>query len=137
MSDMKETDFPPPEPQPFVTEEGREIQRLRAELAAERETTVSLLRTIALIREAGGLAREDLDALPDAVRAMRQQRDEARRDAERYRWLKSGGCYWVEIQSQPSGDYIFRGQAARSIGGSIDNAIDAVLAAQKQGGGAC
>jgi multidrug resistance efflux pump len=65
------------------------------------------------------------------------QRDEARLDAERYRWLKSGGCYWVEIQSQPHGDYIFKGQAARSIGGSIDNAIDAMLAAMRmEGGGA-
>ncbi len=80
MSGMKETDFPPLEPQPFVTEEGREIQRLRAELAAERETTVSLLRIIALIREAGGFRRDGLAALPDAVKAMRQQRDEAQQD---------------------------------------------------------
>ena len=66
-----------------------------------------------------------------------KQRDEARLDAERYRWLKSPGCYWVEIQSQPSGDYIFKGQAARSSGESIDNAIDAMLAAmRKEGGGA-
>jgi hypothetical protein len=66
-----------------------------------------------------------------------KQRDEARLDAERYRWLKSDQCYWVEIQSQPHGDYIFKGQAARSIGGSIDNAIDAMLAAmRKEGGGA-
>ena len=33
MSDLTETDFPPLEPQPFVTEEGREIERLRAELS--------------------------------------------------------------------------------------------------------
>ena len=66
-----------------------------------------------------------------------KERDDARLDAERYRWLKSPGCYWVEIQSQPSGDYIFKGQAARSIGGSIDAAIDAMLAATaKEGGGA-
>ena len=37
MSELKENDFPPLEPQPFVTEEGREIERLRAELAAMRE----------------------------------------------------------------------------------------------------
>lgn len=69
------------------------IDRLRAELAAERATTASLLRTIALIREAGGLAREDLDALPDAVKAMRQQRDEARREVCSFeaidRWHKA------------------------------------------------
>jgi multidrug resistance efflux pump len=68
--------------------------------------------------------------------AMREQRDEAQRDAERYRWLKSAGCYWVEIQSQPHGDYIFKGQAAHSLGGSIDNAIDRAIATQKEGGGA-
>jgi hypothetical protein len=65
-----------------------------------------------------------------------KQRDEAQRDAERYRWLKSAGCYWVEIQSQPHGDYIFKGQAAHSLGGSIDNAIDRAIATQKEGGGA-
>ena len=38
MSDnYNENDFPPLEPQPFLTEEGREIERLRAELAAMRE----------------------------------------------------------------------------------------------------
>ena len=78
MSDLTETDFPPPEPQPFVTEEGREIERLRAELDAERATTASLLRIIALIREAGGFKRDGLAALPGAVKAMREQRDEAR-----------------------------------------------------------
>ena len=77
MSDLTDADFPPLEPQPFVTEEGREIERLRAELAAEGATTASLLRIIALIREAGGFTREDLAALPGAVKAMRQQRDEA------------------------------------------------------------
>ena len=37
MSELNENDFPPLEPQPFVTEEGREIERLRAELAAMRQ----------------------------------------------------------------------------------------------------
>lgn len=54
-----------------------ELAAAKAELAAERATSASLLRTIALIREAGGFTREDLDALPGAVKAMRQQRDEA------------------------------------------------------------
>lgn len=66
-----------------------EIERLRAELAAERATTASLLRTIALIREAGGLAREDLDALHGAVKAMREHRDEARREVCQYWALRS------------------------------------------------
>lgn len=43
MSDLTETDFPPLEPQPFVTEEGREIQRLRAELAAAKAELASRL----------------------------------------------------------------------------------------------
>jgi hypothetical protein len=34
VSELNEDDFPPLEPQPFVTAEGREIERLRAELAA-------------------------------------------------------------------------------------------------------
>jgi hypothetical protein len=69
--------------------------------------------------------------------AAQKQRDEAVRDAERYKWLKSGKCYWVEIQSQPDGDYIFMGQPAHSLGGCIDNSIDAMLAAmRKEGGGA-
>lgn len=37
MSELNENDFSPLEPQPFVTEEGREIERLRAELADMRE----------------------------------------------------------------------------------------------------
>ena len=37
----------------------------------------------------------DVENLRAELAAMRQQRDEARLDAERYRWLKSGGCYWV------------------------------------------
>jgi hypothetical protein len=61
-----------------------------------------------------------------------KQRDEARRDAERYRWLKSDRCYWVEIQSQPSGDWVFCGRGSRVM----DAAIDAAIATQKEGGGA-
>lgn len=53
MSDLTDTDFPPLEPPPFVTEEGREIERLRDELS----------------KKVGELA------------AMKQQRDEARREA--------------------------------------------------------
>ena len=65
------------------------------------------------------------------------ERDEAQKDAQRYRWLHSKGCYWIEIQSQPHGDYIFRGQAWADLKyGGLDAAIDAVIALQKQGGGA-
>ena len=105
-----------------------ERKRLRAELAAANAQLVA--KTDELVA---------MSKMCAAVTLIMEemQRDEARLDAERYRWLKSGGCYWVEIQSQPHGDYIFKGQAARSIGGSIDNAIDAMLAAmRKEGGGA-
>jgi hypothetical protein len=57
-----------------------------------------------------------------------KQRDEAQRDAERYRWLKSRGCYWVEIQSQPHGEYIFKG-----IGNArMDEGIDYEIAALRK-----
>lgn len=46
-------------------------------LSEDRATLCSLLRTITLIREAGGWTKEDLDALPNVVKVMRQQRDEA------------------------------------------------------------
>jgi hypothetical protein len=61
-----------------------------------------------------------------------KERDEARLDTERYRWLKSAGCYWVGVQSQPSGDYIFHGRGS----GVMDAAIDRAIATQKEGGGA-
>jgi hypothetical protein len=91
VSDINENDFSPLEPQPFVTEEGREVERLRAALAdmrqqrqelqllaaAEGANTASLLHTLALIREAGKWQKEMLSELPGAVKAMREQRDEA------------------------------------------------------------
>jgi hypothetical protein len=58
-----------------------DIDRLRAELAAEGANTASLLHTLALIREAGKWQKEMLSELPGAVKAMREQRDEARQDA--------------------------------------------------------
>lgn len=57
-----------------------ENKRLRAELAAEGANTASLLHTLALIREAGKWQKEMLSELPGAVKAMREQRDEARRE---------------------------------------------------------
>ena len=58
----------------------QERDRLRAELSAERATTASLLRALALIREAGGWQTQMLSELPGAAKAMREQRDEARRE---------------------------------------------------------
>ena len=82
------------------------------------------------------------DELEQEIKLLRAElaalkaRDEAVRDAERYRWLKSDRCYWIEIQSQPHGDYIFRGQEADLKYAGLDAAIDAVIALQKQGGAA-
>ena len=46
----------------------------------DRETIASLLRTIALIREAAGVNEKPmLSELPDAIRKLREERDEARR----------------------------------------------------------
>ena len=59
MSELNENEFPPLEPQPFVTEEGREIERLRAELAAaikQRDEAVDIgARTMAQLDEAHSL----------------------------------------------------------------------------------
>ena len=57
-----------------------ECERLERELAAEKATTTSLLHSIALIREAGGWQTQMLSELPGAVKALREQRDEARRE---------------------------------------------------------
>jgi DNA repair exonuclease SbcCD ATPase subunit len=53
----------------------RDEARVRA--AAEGANTASLLHTLALIREAGKWQKEMLSELPSAVKAMREQRDEA------------------------------------------------------------
>ena len=46
----------------------------------DRETIASLLHTIALIREAAGVDEKPmLSELPDAIRKLREERDEARR----------------------------------------------------------
>jgi uncharacterized coiled-coil DUF342 family protein len=81
VSDINENDFPPLEPQPFVTEEGREVERLRAELAAmkkQRDAADEECReaTASWCSE----ANETLDLYRELA-AMRKQRDEARRDA--------------------------------------------------------
>ena len=47
----------------------------------DHETIMSLLHTIALIREAAGVDEKPmLSELPDAIRKIREERDEARRE---------------------------------------------------------
>jgi hypothetical protein len=84
-----------------------ERDALRADLAAEQQTNYSLLRSIALIREAGGWHKEMLasrydaerDAvvltvrdngagIPDAVKAMREERDALKQRVEELDALK-------------------------------------------------
>ena len=49
---------PPLEPQPFVTEEGREIERLRAELAAmQKQRDEARIRVCELCARIGGVYR--------------------------------------------------------------------------------
>jgi hypothetical protein len=71
---------------------------------------------------------DELERLRVELAAMQKQRDEAVQDAGRYRWLKCDRCYWVKIQSQPSGDVVFEGRHG------MDEAIDYVM---RKGGGAC
>ena len=55
----------------------------------KNETITSLLHTIALIREAAGVNEKPmLSELPDAIRKLREERDEARRS---YCWASAGG----------------------------------------------
>lgn len=74
----------------------------------------------------------ELAAAKAELSAMRQQRDEAQRDAQRYRWLKSKGCDWVTIYRHPSGDEIFDGKGDAKM----DERIDAARTRDEEGGGA-
>lgn len=52
----------------------------------ERETITSLLHTMSLIREAAGLGGEFmLSELPDIIKKLRKERDQARKDRAAYR----------------------------------------------------
>ena len=97
---MKETDFPPLEPQPFVTEEGREIQRLRAELAAAiKQRDEACQRTY----NAGFVEASRIHGIE--IQQLRKQRDEARREA--CLWALPQGVAWNEAM-------IARGKAIAS-----------------------
>ena len=77
-------------------------------------------------------AQNESDALLFQLAEMQKQRDEARRDAERYRWLKSDRCYWVAIHSQPSGDLIFQGRHGHAFlhhsgKAEMDDVIDSAM----------
>ena len=61
MSELNENDFPPLESQPFVTEEGREIERLRAELAAAKEQLVSKADELAAMKQERDALQQRVD----------------------------------------------------------------------------
>jgi chromosome segregation ATPase len=95
--EFNENDFPPLEPQPFVSEEGREIERLRAKLAAAKAQLATNADELAAMQkqrdEAMDIAathkrnwyeaKTEYGAAMGKIRAelaaMREQRDEARR----------------------------------------------------------
>jgi SMC interacting uncharacterized protein involved in chromosome segregation len=64
VTELNENDFPPLEPQPFVTEEGREIERLRAELSKKFEELAAMRQQR---DEAHGLIRKWRLKLVDVV----------------------------------------------------------------------
>ena len=75
---------------------------------------------------------EIVERLRAELAAAIKQRDEAVRDAERYRWLKSDRCNWVEIRSQPSGYLIFQGRHGNAFlhhsgKAKMDDVIDSAM----------
>jgi hypothetical protein len=109
---------------------------LLAELAAAQKQRDEAMDIAATHKRNWYEAKTEYGAAMGKIRAeldaAQKQRDEALRDAERYRWLKSDRCDWVDIQSQPSGDWVFCGHGSHVM----DAAIDAAIATQKEGGGA-
>jgi len=69
--------------------------------------------------------REQWLAIRSAITALR--RDSA--DARRYQWIQSSNCYWVELQAQPDGQSIYKGEG----GCELDDAIDRRIAALGEG----
>ncbi len=64
-------------------------------------------------------AKDEADA---RIAELEAERDAARADAERYRWIRSDKCYWVSIQAQPYGDEIYTGGPFDAIDAAIDAA---------------
>ena len=75
MSDLTDTDFPPLDPQPFVTEEGREIERLRAELAAVQKQRDEARREVCKLAAINRLSlQKHLQIVsPDHIREIARQ----------------------------------------------------------------
>ena len=119
MSGLDENDFPPLEAQPFLTEEGQEIERLRAELAAAIKQRDEAMDTAATHQRNWYEAKTEFGA---ARAKMRAELAAAIKDRDGLR------CALEEIANQ---DY--RGN--RSNESLI--AQRALHAMRKQGGGAC
>ena len=117
-----------------------EIERLRAELAAEKDETfrlqcshsalynecTALRAELAALRAASASVqadqREAIDQARELLRIVTAERDALRADALRYRWLRER-CAWLPI------DYMSNDDAADDF----DAAIDAAMASQTTG----
>ena len=126
MSDnYNENDFPPLEPQPFLTEEGREIERLRAELAAMREQRDEAMDERSywyrehsrLIEKLVSLEREDNE---------RERLDAIERNDTMTKWMDQVTamlCHSMTHSHDAKQELVTR--------------CDAAIAAMQKGGGAC
>ena len=60
--------------------------------------------------------------MPSVIAAMREAMRQAMTDTARMDWLEDDDrCYWVEVQSQPSGEMIYAG-SGKGLRGAIDHA---------------
>ncbi len=131
-----------------IESDAAELARFRAELASVTAELSGAHQTIIrqgdLLRAAINVLRgpppEDVhwsvhDVAEHAERVV-AERDALRADAERYRWLCSPAVYWVSIQTEPHGTFIYSGPSTAiraRLDADIDTAIDA---ARATGGGA-
>lgn len=92
------------------------------ERKAVQDAVASLERTLGIEGkyEAGLIAAADRIAKADAeIATLRAEVERLRADAERYRWLRGDAIYWLEIESQPSGEAVYCGSPS-----GLDAAID-------------
>jgi hypothetical protein len=102
------------------TQEAKKIMTKLAELEAWKESALNVLNGIKqqeIGKEIGLTLGKDIG--PEILPWIKA----AKKDSERLDWLESDGCYWVEICSEPHGDYVFRDHpSANTIRAAIDKA---------------